>query len=171
MCSDCICPHFFAFQQDSLRKKGLRKQKNCIVMQVDEFGIPCCDISLSSEELSEKSQHLTSRIPKPPQSQTNFLTASPPRSPLPVQDGVRGANEGTFHKKIHIKRRCSRSSEVSSTASASEDWTVDITQATEVSTSVSGTHDDNSVEETKVSIEKIFFFHLQIAKSFRPSVS
>jgi len=129
-------------------------------MQAGEFGIPCCDISLSSEELSEKSQDRTSRIPKPPQSQTNFLTANPLRSSIRMQDGVRGANEEMFHKKIHIKRRCSRSSEGSSTASVSEDWTIDITQATEASTtSVSRTQDDNSVEETKVSINKTSFLY------------
>lgn len=77
-----------------------------------------------------------------------------------MQDGVKGAKEEMFLKKIHIKRRCARSSEGSSTASASEDWTVEFTQAAETTTtSASGTQDDNGVEETKVSINKIFFLY------------
>ena len=114
--------------------------------------------------LSEKPPHQTPQIPKPPKSKDNSSVASQQADYVSMQGGVRGPKEEIFLKKIHIKRRCSRSSDASSTASASEDWTIDFTQAAESSTtSMSGTQDDRSVEESKVSIvSKIFSFRFYI---------
>ena len=129
-------------------------------MQLDESETRTIDISISSEAISERPPHRTPEIPKPPKSNDNSSVASRQIDCISMQGGVRGPKEETLHKKIHIKRRCSRSSDASSTASASEDWTIDFTQtAGTATTSVSGTQDDHSVE-AKVSIaSKIFSFH------------
>ncbi|KAG0610077.1 hypothetical protein M758_7G037500 [Ceratodon purpureus] len=108
------------------------------------------DISISSETVSEKPAQQISKIPKPPKSKDNSSVASQQIDRISLQGGEKGPKESSFHKKIHIKRRCSRSSDASSTASASEDWTIDFTQTAEPSTtSVSGTQDDHSIEEAK----------------------
>ncbi|KAG0566104.1 hypothetical protein KC19_7G039000 [Ceratodon purpureus] len=111
------------------------------------------DISISSETVSEKPAQQISKIPKPPKSKDNSSVASQQIDRISLQGGEKGPKESSFHKKIHIKRRCSRSSDASSTASASEDWTIDFTQTAEPSTtSVSGTQDDHSIEEAKNSL-------------------
>lgn len=125
----------------------------CVSMQLEESETHSIDISISSEARSEKPPRQPPKIPNPPQSKDNSSVARQQIDYISMEGGVRGTKEEIFHKKIHIKRRCSRSSDASSTASASEDWTIDFTQTAETnSTSVSGMQDDHSIEEPKVSM-------------------
>lgn len=126
-------------------------------MQVDESETPSSDNMTPSKEMTNSSQDGTEKvhhqalpnIPKP----RAFAVVPGINQHIDYipMGGSRSTKDEIFRKKIDFKRRCSRSSEGSS--SPSEDWTVDFSQTAETittTTSVSGSHDNNSVADAKV---------------------